>query len=94
MKGAEAYVNDQWNSCGLADLPQGSGPLEVTLHFVITRDTQFTGLLEHVREVAKRHLCEAYPGRDVHAEPVVGSVVGDGSGDAIDLHYRIAAQSA
>lgn len=94
MKGAEAYVNDQWGSCGLADLPQGSGPLEVTLHFVITRDTQFTGLLEHVREVAKRHLCEAYPGRDVHAEPVVGSVVGDGSGDAIDLHYRIAAQSA
>ncbi len=92
MKGAEAYVNDQWNSCGLADLPQDSGALQVTLHFVIPRDTQFTGLLEHVCQVAERHLREAYPGRDVHAEPVVGSVVGDGSGDGIDLRYRIAEQ--
>lgn len=94
MKGAEAYVNDQWNSCGLANLPHGSGPLEVTLHFVIPRDTQFTGLLQHVCEVAERHLCEAYPGREVHAEPVVGSVVGDGSGDGIELRYRIAEASA
>lgn len=94
MKGAEAYVNDQWHSCGLADLPQGGGPLEVTLHFVIPRDTQFTGLLQHVQEVAERHLREAYPGREVHGEPVVGSVVGDGSGDGIDLRYRVAEASA
>jgi hypothetical protein len=89
MKGAEAYVNDQWQQCGLASLPQGQEPLDITLHFDIPRDTQFTGLFQHICEVAERHLREAYPGRDVHHEPVVGSVLGDGSGDAIRLHYRI-----
>lgn len=89
MKGAEAYVNDQWQTCGLNDLPKGPGPLDVTLHFAIPGDTQFTGLLNHICEVAERHLCEAYPGRSVHHQPIVGSVVGDGSGNGIVLHYRI-----
>jgi len=93
MKGAEAYVNDQWDSCGLARLPQGAGPLELQLNFVVARDAQFTGLLEHLQRVAESHLQEAYPGRQIRHEPVIGSVVGDGSGDGIELRFRVAAQS-
>lgn len=91
MKGAHAYVNDQWHSCGLARLPQGPGAHEITLKFIIPRDTQFTGLLEHVCIIALQHLQEAYPGRDVTHAPIVGSVVGDGSGDGIRLVYHVAA---
>ncbi|WP_028240978.1 hypothetical protein [Stutzerimonas azotifigens] len=94
MKGAEAYVNDQWNSCGLADLPQGSEALRVTLHFVVPRDAQTTALIERIAEAARQHLCEAYPGRPVHAEPTQGSVIGDGSGDGIELSYRVDPASA
>lgn len=89
MKGAEAYVNDQWNSCGLTDLPQGEDEQRVTLKFIVPRDAQFTGLLDHICQAARRHLCEAYPGREVQAEPIQGSVVGDGSGDGIELRYRV-----
>lgn len=91
MKGAEAYVNDQWNSSGLADLPQGTDSQCVTLRFVISRDEQYTGLIEHICKVAQRHLCEAYPGRDVTPEPVQGSVVSDGTGDGIELVFNISA---
>ena len=91
MKGAEAYVNDQWQSCGLADLPRDSGGHLVKLHFVIPRDTPTPGLIDHIGDVAQRHLSEAYGGRKVTRKPVVGSVVGDGSGDAIDLEFEIAA---
>ena len=31
MKGAEAYVNDQWNTCGLAELPQGAEAQRISL---------------------------------------------------------------
>lgn len=89
MKGAQAYVNDQWQQSGLADLPRGVGPLEVRLRFRIPRDEQFTALFEHVQRVAEQHLKEAYRGRKVHAEPVLGSVLGDGSGDAIELRYQV-----
>ncbi len=91
MKGAEAYVNDQWQSCGLADLPQGSGAQAVKLHFIVPRDVQMPGLIDHISEVAQRHLSESYEGRKVTRKPAVGSVVGDGSGDGIDLEFEVAA---
>ena len=81
MKGAEAYVNDQWQSCGLADLPQGSGAQAVKLHFIVPRDVQMPGLIDHISEIAQRHLSEAYEGRKV----------GDGTGDGIDLEFEVAA---
>ncbi len=89
MKGAEAYVNDQWNTCGLTHLPRDACALLVQLHFIIPRDTQFTSLLNEISAVSRRHLQEAYPGRSVHADPVVGSVVGDGSGDGITLRFHV-----
>ncbi len=92
MKGAEAYVNDQWNTCGLAELPEGREAQRISLHFIVPRDEQFTALLTHISAVARRRLCEAYPGRAVHAEPVAGSVVGDGTGDGITLVFHVAAQ--
>lgn len=85
MKGAEAYVNDQWNTCGLADLPRGPESHCVTLHFILPRDAQFTGLIEHIREVAHRHLTQAYPHRQITPQPVTGDVVGDG----VRLVYRV-----
>ncbi|MGK9063887.1 hypothetical protein [Stutzerimonas chloritidismutans] len=93
MKGAEAYVNDQWHSSGLADLPQSRDAHTVTLNFIIPRDAQTTGLITHIRDVAQRKLGEAYEGRQVTHKPVVGSVVGDGSGDGIQLAFDIAAAS-
>lgn len=93
MKGAEAYVNDQWHSCGLADLPQGAEAHAVKLHFVVPRDAQMPGLIEHINEVAQRHLNEFYEGRTVTHKPVVGSVVGDGSGDGINLEFDVAPAS-
>ena len=69
MKGAEAYVNDQWQSCGLADLPQGSGAQAVKLHFIVPRDVQMPGLIDHISEIAQRHLSEAYEGARSHASP-------------------------
>lgn len=89
MKGAEAYVNDQWQRCGLATLPQGPDSHRVTLNFIVPRDVQFTGLLNHIRAVALQRLGEAYPGREISPDPVIGSVVGDGSGDGINLVYHI-----
>jgi len=91
MKGAEAYINDQWQSSGLADLPEGPDKHCITLKFIIPRDTQFTGLVTHVCEVAEKRLSEHYAGRQVTHKPVVGSVVGDGSGDGIDLIFEVAA---
>ncbi|WP_407297356.1 hypothetical protein [Stutzerimonas zhaodongensis] len=90
MKGAEAYVNDQWQSSGLADLPEGSGEHSVTLKFIIPRDTQTTALISHVRDVAQQRLSEFYKGRQVTHRPVQGSVVGDGSGDGINLTFDVA----
>ena len=92
MKGAEAYVNDQWHSSGLADLPEGPEAHRITLKFISPRDAQFTGLLTHVGEVAQNRLREHYAGRQVTHKPVVGAVVGDGSGDGIDLIFEVAAQ--
>jgi hypothetical protein len=92
MKGAEAYVNDQWNTCGLAELPEGAESQRISLHFIVPRDAQFTALLTHISAVAQQRLREAYPGRAVHAEPVAGSVVGDGTGDGITLVFHVAAQ--
>ena len=91
MKGAEAYVNDQWQSCGLAKLAQDSETHTVTLHFIIPRDTQMPGLIDHIADVAQRHLEEFYEGREVKHKPIVGSVVGDGTGDGIDLEFEVAA---
>lgn len=91
MKGAEAYVNDQWHSCGLADLPQGPDAHTVKLHFIVPRDAQMPGLIDHINEVALRHLNELYVGRGIVPKPVVGSVVGDGTGDSIDLEFEVAA---
>ncbi|MGE4404582.1 hypothetical protein [Pseudomonas sp.] len=90
MKGAEAYVNDQWQSSGLADLPRGPDAHCVKLRFIVPRDAQFTGLLTRICEVAQRHLYEFYRGREVTHKPVVGSVVGDGSGDGIELEFTVA----
>ncbi|MBA1279334.1 MULTISPECIES: hypothetical protein [Pseudomonadaceae] len=90
MKGAEAYVNDQWHSSGLANLPEGPEAHCITLKFIIPRDAQFTGLINHVCEVAQRRLSEFYEGRKVTHKPVVGSVVGDGSGDGVDLVFDVA----
>ncbi len=90
MKGAEAYVNDQWHSSGLANLPEGPEGHCITLKFIIPRDAQFTGLITHVREVAQQRLNEVYKGRKVAPRPVEGSVVGDGSGDGIDLVFDVA----
>ena len=90
MKGAEAYVNDQWHSSGLADLPDGAQGHCVTLKFIIPRDTQSTGLITHVCEVAQQRLSEFYKGRQVTHRPVQGSVVGDGSGDGINLVFDVA----
>ncbi|TLX53965.1 hypothetical protein DN824_13795 [Stutzerimonas nosocomialis] len=89
MKGAEAYVNDQWDSCGLAKLPQSPDGQKVVLTFIIPADAQFTGLINHICDVGLRHLKAAYPGREVTAEPVAGSVVGNGSGDTIELTYKV-----
>ncbi|WP_434456273.1 hypothetical protein JQR85_11880 [Stutzerimonas urumqiensis] len=89
MKGAQAYVNDQWNTCGLSRLPQDAQAHTVTLHFIVPRDTQYTDLLQRIADEARSRLCEAYPGRTVTCEPIAGSVIGDGSGDGINLHYRI-----
>lgn len=91
MKGAQAYVNDQWHSSGLADLPEGPQAHCITLKFIIPRDTQFTSLITQVGEAAREKLSEHYPGREVTHKPVVGSVVGDGSGDGIDLVFEVAA---
>ena len=91
MKGAEAYVNDQWHSSGLADLPAGPQAHRITLKFIIARDAQFTSLLTHVNQAAREKLSEHYPGREVTPKPVVGSVVGDGTGDGIDLVFEVAA---
>lgn len=90
MKGAEAYVNDQWHSSGLANLPEGAEGHCITLKFIIPRDAQFTGLIVHVCEVAQRCLSEFYTGRKVTHRPVEGSVVGDGSGDGINLVFDVA----
>jgi len=90
MKGAQAYVNDQWHSSGLADLPDGPEGHRITLKFIISREDQTTGLMDHVREVAQRRLAEHFAGRDVSSRPVEGSVVGDGSGDGIDLVFDVA----
>ena len=90
MKGAEAYVNDQRQSCGLADLPQGQDALHVTLKFIVPRDAQMPGLIDHISEVAERQLSEFYEGRQVTRRTAVGSVVGDGSGDGIDLEFDVA----
>ena len=49
------------------------------------------GLIDHINEVALRHLNELYEGRGVVPKPVVGSVVGDGTGDGIDLEFEVAA---
>ena len=89
MKGAQAYVNDQWESCGLSRLPQDPDALRIVLHFIVPRDTQFTSLLNEMSAVCATRLREAYPGREVHAEPVVGSVVDDGTGDGISLGFRV-----
>ena len=91
MKGAEAYVNDQWHSSGLANLPEGPEAHCITLTFIIPRDAQFTGLITHVGEVARTKLSEHYSGREVTHKPVVGSVVGDGSGDGVELVFEVAA---
>ncbi|UNG20746.1 hypothetical protein [Stutzerimonas zhaodongensis] len=90
MKGAEAYVNDQWHSSGLADLPEGPQSHCVSLKFIIPRDTQSTGLITHIRDVAQKRLSEFYKGRQVIHRPVQGSVVGDGSGDGINLVFDVA----
>jgi hypothetical protein len=90
MKGAEAYVNDQWHSSGLATLPVGNEGHCVTLKFIIPGDTQSTGLITHVCEVAQQRLSEFYKGRQVTHRPVQGSVVGDGSGDGINLIFDVA----
>lgn len=89
MKGAVAYVNDQWHSSGLADLPEGPERHCITLKFIIPRDTQFTGLINHVCEVAQQRLNDFYKGRQVTPRPVAGSVVGDGSGDGIELVFDV-----
>ncbi|MCQ2028901.1 hypothetical protein EA797_17270 [Stutzerimonas zhaodongensis] len=89
MKGAQAYVNDQWHSSGLAHLPEGPEVHCVTLKYVIPRDTQTTGLITHIRDVAQQKLSEFYKGREVAPRPVEGSVVGDGSGDGIELVFDI-----
>jgi len=60
------------------------------LKFIIPRDEQFTGLITHVCEVAQQRLSEFYEGREVTYRPVQGSVVGDGSGDGIDLVFDVA----
>ncbi len=91
MKGAQAYVNDQWHSSGLADLPEGPQAHCITLKFIIPRDAQFTSLITQVGEAAREKLSEHYPDREVTHKPVVGSVVGDGSGDGIDLVFEVAA---
>lgn len=89
MKGAQAYINDQWRSCGLAQLPQEREAMRVQLHFIVPRDAQFTSLFNEMSAVCEEHLRTAYPGRAVHAEPVAGSVVGDGSGDGITLGFQV-----
>lgn len=93
MKGAEAYVNDQFHSSGMADLPAGPEQHSITLTFIIPRDAQFTGLINHVCEVAQRRLVQFYEGRQVTHKPVQGSVIGDGSGDGIVMHFEVAAAS-
>jgi len=90
MKGAQAYVNDQWQSSGLADLPEGSEGHCVTLKFIIPRGAQTTALISHVRDVAQQRLQEFYKGRQVTHRPVEGSVVGDGSGDGVNLIFDVA----
>lgn len=90
MKGAEAYVNDQLHSSGLADLPEGPEGHSIVLKFIIPRDAQFTGLITHINEVAQQRLNDFYKGREVVAKPVEGSVVGDGSGDGINLEFEVA----
>lgn len=89
MKGAEAYVNDQWATCGLAGLPSGPQNHCVTLHFVIPRDAQYTGLIQRICEAAEQRLRDSYPGRPISHEPIEGAVVGDGTGDGINLVYHV-----
>jgi len=91
MKGAEAYINDQWHSSGLADLPEGPEQNNISLRFVIPRDAQFMGLLNHICESLVDRLTQHYPGRRVTHKPVVGSVVGDGSGDGIEFKFEVEA---
>ena len=91
MKGAEAYVNDQWHSSGMANLPEGAQEHCITLKYVIPRDAQTTGLITHIRDVAQQKLGEFYEGREVAPRPVEGSVVGDGSGDGIELVFDVRA---
>lgn len=93
MKGAESYINDQWQSSGMADLPKGPERHSVTLKFIIPRDEQTTGLINHISEAAQKRLYDIYPGREIAAKPVAGSVVGDGSGDGVDLAFDVAAAS-
>ena len=90
MKGAQAYVNDQWENCGLSRLPEASEEaMRLELHFIEPRNAQFTSLFNQMSDVCVQHLREAYPGRHIHADPVVGSVVGDGSGDGITLAFQV-----
>lgn len=91
MKGAEAYINDQWHSSGLANLPEGPGPHSLTLRFVIPRDAQFTGLLNHICESLQERLTQHYPARRITHKPIVGSVVGDGSGDGVEFKFEVEA---
>lgn len=94
MKGAEAYINDQWHSSGMAQLPQGPDSHCVTLKYVIPRDAQTTGLINHISEGVLKRLEDFYKGRQVTAKPVAGSVVGDGSGDGIDLVFDVSAATS
>lgn len=89
MKGAQAYVEEQWQTSGLANLPKGPECQTITLHFFIKRDAQSTALINQICEVAQQRLCEAYPGRQVTHEPIVGDVVSDGSGDGINLVFHV-----
>ena len=74
---------------GLADLPKGPEGHCVTLKFIVPRDAQTTGLIVHIRDVAQQRLCEFYGSRQVTPRPVEGSVVGDGSGDGINLTFDV-----
>src|SRR5690606_41501263 len=56
MKGAQAYINDQWRSCGLAQLPQEREAMRVQLHFIVPRDAQFTSLFNEMSAVCEEHL--------------------------------------
>ncbi|MFC3607411.1 hypothetical protein [Stutzerimonas tarimensis] len=89
MKGAQAYVNEQWQASGLASLPKGPECQTITLHFFIKRDAQNPALINQICEVAQQHLCETYQGRQVTHEPITGDVVGDGTGEGINLVFHV-----